>query len=586
MQYSKIPLAQTVVTLCKTHNIKHIIISPGSRNAPLTIGFTHDDFFECYSIVDERCAAFFALGIAQQTQEPTAVICTSGSALLNYYPAVSEAYYSRIPIVVISADRPKHLVDIGDGQTIKQKNVYGEHVFYSANLKLDLREETQKQPKDEVPIFKNLENKFEKLLGLQNGIQSQNETEIHQALHSAVINSGPVHINVPFDEPLYKRVDELTISPIPFKLPNTKESINAIEIEECAEIWSNSSKKLILVGVLQPNSIEAKWLNELSKDDSVIIMTETTSNLHHKDIFPSIDKLIAPLDEEGFKMLQPDVLLTLGGLIVSKKVKRFLRGYKPKYHWHIDEYNANDTFFILDRHIKLRPNTFFDVFLSGVNGNLKSKYKTYWLSIRQKRRDKHDKYLETISFSDFIVFDKLLKSIPDNSQLQVGNSSAIRYTQLFQLKNSVTVFCNRGTSGIDGSTSTAIGAALASEERVTFITGDLSFFYDSNALWNNYISNNFRIIVINNSGGGIFRILPGHKNTENFDTFFETKHHLNASNLSKMYGFEYIAVDEELALTNTLKTFYEVSNQPKLLEIFTPSQINDEILISYFEFIK
>ena len=138
MKYSNIPLAQTVVLLCKTHNIKHIVISPGSRNAPLTISFTCDDFFTCYSIVDERCAAFFALGIAQQIQKPVSVVCTSGSALLNYYPAISEAFYSHIPIAVLSADRPEHLVDIGDGQTIKQKNVFGEHVHYSANLKLDL----------------------------------------------------------------------------------------------------------------------------------------------------------------------------------------------------------------------------------------------------------------------------------------------------------------------------------------------------------------------------------------------------------------------------------------------------------------
>jgi len=143
MKYSKIPLSQTVVTLCKTYNIKHIVISPGSRNAPLTIGFTHDEFFSCYSIVDERCAAFFALGIAQQRQESVAVVCTSGSALLNYYPAVAEAFYSNIPLVVLSADRPKHLIDVGDGQTIKQKNVYGEHVIYSSNLKLELSLELQ-----------------------------------------------------------------------------------------------------------------------------------------------------------------------------------------------------------------------------------------------------------------------------------------------------------------------------------------------------------------------------------------------------------------------------------------------------------
>jgi len=170
MKYSKIPLSQTVVTLCKTHNIRHIVISPGSRNAPLTIGFTHDDFFNCYSIVDERCAAFFALGIAQQIQEPVAVVCTSGSALLNYYPAVSEAYYSHIPLVVLSADRPQCLVGIGDGQTIKQKNVYGDHVLYSANLKLDLKEEDNRSNENELPIFKSVETKSERFLGLQKDI--------------------------------------------------------------------------------------------------------------------------------------------------------------------------------------------------------------------------------------------------------------------------------------------------------------------------------------------------------------------------------------------------------------------------------
>ncbi len=586
MNYSKIPLAQTVVTLCKTHKIKHIIISPGSRNAPLTISFTNDDYFKCYSIVDERCAAFFAMGIAQQTQEPTAVVCTSGSALLNYYPAVSEAYYSRIPLVVLSADRPKHLVDIGDGQTIKQKNVYGEHVFYSANLKLDLREETDKKHKEDVLLFKNLENKAERLLGLQENIQSQNETEVHNALHAAVLNSGPVHINIPFDEPLYESVDKLTINPKRFKLPNKNQYLDSSDIETCADIWQIAKRKLVLVGALQPNSIETQLLNTLAKDDSVIILTETTSNLHHDNIFPSIDQLIAPLEEDDFRKLQPEILLTFGGLIVSKKVKRFLRDYKPKHHWHVDVFNANDTFFVLDKHIKSKPNEFLKSFLSELTAKVESNYKSYWLLIRDKRRKMHNLYLKTIPFSDFIVFDSVLKTLPNNSQLQVGNSSAIRYTQLFQLQNEITVFCNRGTSGIDGSTSTAIGAAVASKERVTFITGDLSFFYDSNALWNNYIPNNFRIIVVNNSGGGIFRILPGHKNTKNFDTYFETKHNLNASNLCNMFGFEYNSARDETELTSTLESFYSISTTPKLLEVFTPSTINDEILLNYFKFIS
>lgn len=586
MIYSKIPLAQTVTTLCKTHNIKHIVISPGSRNAPLNIGFTHDDFFKCYSIVDERCAAFFAMGIAQQIQESVAVVCTSGSALLNYYPAISEAYYSNIALVVLSADRPKYLIDIGDGQTIKQKNVYGEHVLYSANLKLDLKDSENGTSENELPIFKNLENKLERFLGLQKDIQTYNESEIHDALTISKLNSGPVHINIPFDEPLYETTEEFVINPKPLKIQNRGDKVDAFEIKSLLDVWHSAKRKMILVGVLQPNSIETQWIQEIADDDSIIVFTETTSNLHHQDFFPGIDKMIAPLDDTDLKALQPDVLLTFGGLIVSKKIKAFLRTYKPKQHWHVGLSRANDTFFCLEKHIKIRPNTFLASFLPQVTHHTKSTYKATWLAVREKRRKLQEAYLKTISFSDFTVFNSVLKSIPKRSMLQVGNSSAIRYTQLFKIPKSVEVFCNRGTSGIDGSTSTAIGAAVANEKQTTFITGDLSFFYDSNALWNNYIPNNFRIIVINNEGGGIFRILPGKKNTENFDTFFETKHKLTAKQLCEMYGFEYSTASNIEELEDQLTDFNNATKNPKLLEIFTPSRSNDEILLNYFKFIK
>ena len=586
MMYPKIPLSQTVVTLCKTHNIKHIVISPGSRNAPLTIGFTNDDFFNCYSIVDERCAAFFALGIAQQIQVPVAVVCTSGSALLNYYPAISEAYYSKIPLVVLSADRPMHLVDIGDGQTIKQKNVYGEHVLYSANLKLDLKESDRSYQENEITAFKNSEHKLQPFLGRQKDIQSYNESEIHDALTISNLKSGPVHINCPFDEPLYETVNELAINPRLFKLQDLNEKVDDFEIESLLEVWHNAKRKLILVGVLQPNSIEEKWLQEIADDDSILVFTETTSNLHHPDFLPGIDKIIAPLEAEEFEMLQPDLVLTFGGLIVSKKIKVFLRKYQPQHHWHVDLFKANDTFFCLEKHIKLSPNTFFSAFLPKVTHQAKSDYKANWLAVRQKRRKLHDVYLKTIPFSDFSVFNSILKSLPEQSQLQVGNSSAIRYTQLFQLRKDIEVFCNRGTSGIDGSTSTAIGASVAVKKRTTFITGDLSFFYDSNALWNNYIPEDFRIILVNNEGGGIFRILPGHKNTANFDTYFETKHHLTAKQLCEMHGFEYLKASDEITIEEELSSFYERSKKPKLLEIFTPARRNDAILLDYFKFIK
>ncbi|GGD05099.1 2-succinyl-5-enolpyruvyl-6-hydroxy-3-cyclohexene-1-carboxylate synthase [Hyunsoonleella pacifica] len=586
MTYPKIPLAQTVIQLCKAKDIKHIVISPGSRSAPLTIGFTNDPFFKCYSIVDERCAAFFALGIAQQTKEPTALVCTSGSALLNYYPAVSEAFYSDIPLVVLSADRPKHLIGIGDGQTINQKNVYENHILYSANLKLDIKDEKNIPGNEELPIMKSLENKLERFLGLQKDIQEFNEQEINTAINFAKIKKGPVHVNIPFDEPLYETIEELSVNPKPISNLKKETSIEDVVLKECYDNWVSASKKMILVGVNAPNTIDKALVNELAKDDSVIVFTETTSNIHHNSFFPSIDQIIAPLSEDEQKQLQPEILLTFGGLIVSKKIKALLRKYKPKQHWHIDEKRANDTFFCLSKHIEAKPEAFFKSFLPLIRHYKKSDYKRIWSKVKQRRLKRHEQYLTEIPFSDFSVFNIILKKVPNHSILQISNSSAIRYTQLFNLNKTLEVYCNRGTSGIDGSTSTAIGSAVATRKQTTFITGDLSFFYDSNALWNNYISNDFRIIVVNNQGGGIFRILPGHKNTENFDMYFETNHQLTAEHLCNMFNFEYVKATNEEEMIVELKTFYSSSTKPKLLEIFTPKRINDEVLLNYFEFIR
>ncbi len=585
MTYPKIPLAQTVIQLCKIKNIKHIVISPGSRNAPLTIGFTNDSYFKCYSIVDERCAAFFALGIAQKIKYPVAVLCTSGSAMLNYYPAISEAFYSDIPLVVLSSDRPKHLIDIGDGQTINQKYVFANHILHSANLKLDLKDEKNIPVTDELPIMKNLEDKLERFLGFQKDIQTHNEFEINTAINTAIISKGPVHINVPFDEPLYETVDKLSVEPKEIEISSKQKPIDSYTQQECFEYWNSASKKMILVGVNGPNEIEKKWLNEITKDDSVIVLTETLSNLYDDSFFPSIDQLIAPLTEEEKKHLQPEVLLTFGGLIVSKKIKAFLRKFQPKHHWHVDKKRANDTFFCLSLHIEATPNQFFEALLPKITHYVKSDYKDTWSLVKQNRLLKHNLYIKKVPFSDFKVFDVLLKSIPNNYVFQVGNSSAVRYTQLFNINKTLEVYCNRGTSGIDGSTSTAIGFAVASEKPTVFITGDLSFLYDSNGLWNNYIPNNFRIIVVNNQGGGIFRILPGQKNTQNFDDYFETKHNLNAKHLSRMYGFEYLSAKTERQLKNKLQFFYSDSETPKLLEVFTPRTVNDEVLLKYFDFI-
>ena len=203
--------------------------------------------------------------------------------------------------------------------------------------------------------------------------------------------------------------------------------------------------------------------------------------------------------------------------------------------------------------------------------------------LKAYRKVKHDEYLSKIPFSDFKVFEAFIPALPENSQLQISNSSAIRYMQLFDVKESVEVFCNRGTSGIDGSTSTAVGAAVASGKETIVVTGDISFLYDSNALWNNYIPKDFKIIIINNGGGGIFRILPGHKETPVFNTYFETEHHLTAEHLAKMYGFVYQKATNEEELKIELEVFMQKGTQPKILEVFTPMLENDKVLLQYFK---
>jgi 2-succinyl-5-enolpyruvyl-6-hydroxy-3-cyclohexene-1-carboxylate synthase len=549
MIYPKIPLAQSIIEICNAKGIKNIIISPGSRNAPLTIGFVNNPKFNCYSIADERCAAFFALGIAQQTQQPAVVVCTSGSALLNYYPAFAEAFYSQIPLIVISADRPQSKIDIGDGQTIRQENVFQNHSLYNANLA------------EKVSVA--------------------NDIEINNAINEAFLNQGPVHINAPFEEPLYQTVSKLEVEATVLKLTKKTNDIKIAELIEFASIWNASKKKLILVGENKPDKIDSEIINLLANDDSVVVMTETTSNLHHSSFLNSIDTIITPFSKKEFEELQPDILITFGGMVVSKRIKAFLREYKPKHHWHIDTLRAYDTFGHLTKHFVAEPNLFFNQFLTFTT-KIDSDYKAVLEKVNLLRKLKHDQYLDSIPFSDFKVFDKVINTLPEDCMLQLGNSSTIRYAQLFEIDPSIEVFCNRGTSGIDGSTSTAIGAAVANEKQTVLITGDISFLYDSNALWNEYIPKNFKIILINNGGGGIFRILPGHEESLVFNQFFETSHCLTAEHLAKMYGFEYSIASNEANLETSLKAFYAQNNKPSILEIFTPTRENDSILLQYF----
>ena len=548
--YPKIPLAQSIIQICLAKGVTNIVISPGSRNAPLTIGFANHPEFKCYSIADERCAGFFALGMAQQLNKPVALVCTSGSALLNYYPAVAEAFYSQIPLIVISADRPTDKIDIGDGQTIRQRNVFENHSLSNANLSEDA--------------------------------SIDNDQKINEAINKAVSHKGPTHINAPFEEPLYQTVKKMTVDPSISALAKVYQTVSIEDVIASTNIWNAAKRKLILIGVNAPNAIDAEIISRLAADPSVVVMTETTSNVHHESFLNNIDTIITPFKDKDFATFQPEILVTFGGMIVSKRIKAFLRTYKPKHHWHIDPLRAYNTFGCLTYHFETEPNSFFKQIFPFAK-EVKSDYAAKALQIKKARDVKHKSYLQEIPFSDFKAFEQIIPSLPKDSMLQISNSAAIRYAQLFDINPSVSVFCNRGTSGIDGSTSTAIGAALASKKQTILITGDIGFLYDSNALWNNYIPKDFKIVLVNNGGGGIFRILPGHSENQVFNTFFETAHHLTAEHLAKMYGFEYFTANDNATLENGLQSMYGQNEKPVILEVFTPMLQNNGILNKYFK---
>ncbi|GGF00924.1 2-succinyl-5-enolpyruvyl-6-hydroxy-3-cyclohexene-1-carboxylate synthase [Chishuiella changwenlii] len=546
---------QLIAELLLALGIDHIVLSPGSRNGALTMQFANDKRFKTYSVIDERSAGFVALGMAQQIQKPVVVCCTSGSATANYYPAITEAFFQNIPIIVLSADRPENLVDNFDGQTIRQQNLFEKHSVH--NVQLSESEET-----DDL---------------------TRNMLLTKYALMDCINKSAPIHINMPFSEPLYEfvttpaiEIDNLTVD---------EKEYQEFDVIDFMKRWNSSTRKMVLVGLHYPNEEFNQFISKLAEDDSVVILTEVTSNIHHPRFFNKIDQVIFPYSEEELESLKPEILLTIGQNVVSKKIKKFLRDHQPTQHWHLDEYWQPDTFQVLTDKIETKPEIFLEQFLPFVNPK-ESDYYTKWNTIREANHIKHKEYVNMIPFSDLKVFNSIIKNYPDNWQIQYGNSTVIRYALLFDHTVKNPVFCNRGTSGIDGSTSTAIGACIASKQDTLVVTGDISFLYDSNALWNVNMPKNFRIILINNGGGNIFKFIPGPSDTDVVEEYFVTQHHHTAEHLAKMFDFEYQVVSNLSDLEDSYSHFYAESDRPKILEIDTRNAANDSILRSYFSSLK
>ncbi|WP_185877865.1 2-succinyl-5-enolpyruvyl-6-hydroxy-3-cyclohexene-1-carboxylic-acid synthase [Blattabacterium cuenoti] len=553
--YSDKKIVQILGEVLKLKSIFNIIISPGSRNAPIIIHFTKNKLFKTYSIVDERCAGFFALGMAQQLKKPVIINCTSGSSVVNYYPAVIESFYQNIPIIIITADRPKEFRTIYDGQSMDQENIFKKYVEKFVQLTED---ESKK------------------------GIWYNNKL-INESINQCILTNKPVHINIPFSEPLYGITNKIKVHTNTIKTFYTETYIktkNQFFVEK--KIWNKCKKKMILLGLNNFfNKTEiSKILMKISLDRSIIIFSETTSKIYGDKFFSNIDQIIYGINSNKWnKTFKPNILLTIGTNVLSKKIKNLLRKSPPKYHWHIGDNCKDypDTYFKLNTYWNINPEYFFKIILENKNF-INSNYQKNWKILINKIMKKQNSFLKKEkNFSDLKALFFIFSKIPIKSVLQLGNSMIIRYYQLFNNKRRIDSYCNRGISGIDGSVSTAVGHSLASKKIVTLIIGDISFFYDSNALWNNYTPKNFRIILINNKCGNIFSIISNEKFEKEVFNFFETKHDLCADKLCEMYKWNYEKVSNLYRLKYILSFFWKKSSHPFLLEVNTKNCKNAEI---------
>lgn len=549
-------MVQAFVSACYEAGMETVVCSPGSRNSSLVIAFDEHPAFRCYVIHDERSAAFIGMGMAQETGKPVGVVCTSGSAMLNYYPAVAEAYYQRVPLVVISADRPEKWINQGDGQTIVQRGVYTNHI----EAEVHLSEEMDQQAVRNLVI-----PAFEKI---------------------ATTSQGPVHFNIALEEPLYNTVtisDELP-SKIEWQAENKKLSENELDI---LKTGLKSEKKMILIGQMPKNPYFQELLKNLADDPSFAILVENTSNLVSMKWVHCIDRTLEGMTIEQEQEFAPDLLITFGGAIVSKRIKAYLRKYKPKMHWKVGfDFPEMNTYEALTHSFQIREAIFLGNLLDVKGDLITSNFGGQW-----KQRDfiaqaKAEAFLPSVPFSDLKAIELMLDCIPENAHIHMGNSSIVRYCQLFDPIQSMTYFSNRGTSGIDGSTSTAVGAALVKKDALhVLITGDVSFFYDSNALWNNYTIPNLRVILINNGGGGIFNIIKGPRDSKQNATYFEAKHGFQAEQLAAAFNVEYMSAATEQEALSCMNDFYSYDENAgiKIIEISTKNIDNHLILDAYFD---
>lgn len=560
-----------IAEICSRHGITEAVVCPGSRCAPLTISFSRHPQITVRTISDERSAAFIAMGIAQQRKKPTVLICTSGSAAYNFAPAVAEAFYQEIPLLIITADRPTEWIGQRDGQTIAQQNIFGAHVKSFYQLPEDYSHA------DATWSF---------------------YRQVNEAVHVALQHpQGPVHINVPLREPLYPGKDEVIAFSTHLPVIERNESARSLseDTREQLESLLNKSKRILVVaGQLTADSELLYELKTFSELFHAPIVGDVNSNLHtlNNAILRS-DSFLNGVSGDELEKLTPDFLITIGKSTVSKNLKLFLRKYKSAHHWHVEESDTRiiDPFQSLTKIVSLNPADFFTAANTITPSHRDEAYLSHWRKREQTAKEKIDQFFQQTPVSEFNWVQKALQFLPKNANLHLANSLAVRYANWVGLAatEGVEVFCNRGTSGIDGCTSTAVGHSLTTPKLNVLITGDQAFFYDRNAFWHNYNTPNLRVLLLNNHGGAIFGVIDGPGKLPELNEYFITRQPSTAEHLANEFQLDYTKIDTQKThdeVVAILRSFFETSTTAKILEVNSDAETARSVYAQFKETIK
>lgn len=561
------PVISELVALLQAHGVRDVVLCPGSRNAPLVHALSHQlAGATCHSIIDERSAGFYALGLALATHRAVVVCCTSGTAVANLHPAVAEAYYQGVPLIVLSADRPERWIGQWAGQTLPQPGLFGSLVRKAVHL-----------PEPHTEEERWYCNRL-----------------INEALLAALAPlPSPVQINVPISNPGVSLLPPTSAKHTPEssdKRPIGMQpgrriqqlypySIDAQAVEPLLRRLATFERKMILVG-------QESWSAATSTGDNFpqnlreqfLCIGESLSNSPVS--ICSLDAFLASLSEVDRRALQPDLLITLGGHIVSNKMKQYLRSYPPRETWHLSpDPSVVDLFCSLTEQIIAPVKPFLETMAQSLAGCASSPYARHW-------RERIDRLPSpTPRYSSLAVVGSLLSHLPEEPcVLHLANSSSVRYAELFRKPRRLLTLCNRGTSGIEGSLSTALGfARQRAEERHFIVIGDLSFFYDLNALGLPEVGSNVRVLLLNNQRGSIFQSLPTLEMDRLSQRYITAEHQLRAQGWAESCGWEYLSVQEASELEETMAYFVRPADRPRLLEAFVSSE--DEIveLQTYFK---